>query len=90
MLFQLMISIVFLLLDLIKQYSILKNSESETAPVEACFSYSDYRSVVKSPTMELHEVIFEKDEDMKTEEMEETKKYRGPYRYYKQAVKQRF
>lgn len=64
--------------------------ESEIAPVEACFSYSDYRNVLQPTTMELDEVIFEKDEDMNTEEMEETRKYRGPYRHYRQAVKQRF
>ena len=66
--------------------------ESEIAPVEACFSYSDYKHFEKPGIMDIMEIdpIFEEEENAEMEIEMKERRYRGSYRYYNQAVKQRF
>lgn len=71
--------------------------ESEIAPVEACFSYSDYMKATKSSDMDIDEHLFVEDGEMSIEDDEmvekestETKRGRGSYRFYNNSVKQRF
>nr|KAI5909874.1 hypothetical protein K4G61_g3562 [Candida parapsilosis] len=71
--------------------------ESERAPLESCFNYSDYNEAFRPNESEadnLHSDMECDDVDVDLEavsEQEETYKRKGgPYRYYSEAQKQRF
>lgn len=71
--------------------------ESELAPLEVCFSYSDYNEVFHpnesevdnlQSDMECDNVDVDVDVDVISEQEETFKRKRGPYRYYSEAHKQ--
>ena len=75
----------------------LMDLDSQTAPLESCFCYSDYNEAVPPTKIEadnLHSNMecddVDVDVDVSPEQDKNCKFKRGPYRYYSEAEKQRF
>ncbi|KAI5953758.1 hypothetical protein KGF57_003967 [Candida theae] len=69
--------------------------DSQTAPLESCFCYSDYNEAVPPTKIEVDNLHSDMecddvDVDVSSEQDETCKFKRGPYRYYSEAEKQRF
>ncbi|CAL1194029.1 unnamed protein product [Candida parapsilosis] len=72
-------------------------SKSEIAPLESCFSYSDYNeafrlneSEVNNSQSEMECDSVDVDVNISSGQEETCKRKRGPYRYYSEVQKQRF
>jgi len=71
--------------------------KSEIAPLESCFSYSDYNEAFRLNESEVNNLQSEMecdsvdvDVNISSGQEETCKRKRGPYRYYSEVQKQRF
>lgn len=69
--------------------------ESELAPLEACFSFSDYQKIINPTVVEMEDVELSNNDDIDvdSEDMDTSKpskNYRGEYNRYSESQKQRF